>query len=96
MISALRGEAATWGGAANLVVPWTADLLDRPELWAIARALDPDAIQMAPLSEGDLKALIGDAVVPKTRSRQRRSETLYLLPPTVSDPVILARSGGSI
>ena len=31
MQSALRGQAATWGGAANLPVPWTDNLLERAE-----------------------------------------------------------------
>src|SRR5690349_16922994 len=47
MLSALRGQAATWGGAANLLVPWTDDLLDRPELWALAETLDPDSVLTA-------------------------------------------------
>jgi hypothetical protein len=47
MLAALRAQAATWGGAANLVVPWTADLFERNELWAIARLLDPDVVAAA-------------------------------------------------
>jgi hypothetical protein len=54
MMVALRGQAATWGGAANLVVPWTSDLLERPELWAIARALDPDVVCVARAKGPDL------------------------------------------
>jgi hypothetical protein len=58
MMAALRGQAATWGGSANLVVPWTEDLLERPELWAIAAALDPDVIAVARPTLSDFAGLV--------------------------------------
>ena len=67
MMSALRGQAATWGGSANLVVPWTDDLLGRKELWAIASALDPDVIAVARLAESDFAGIVAeDDLLPVT------------------------------
>jgi hypothetical protein len=60
MMVALRGQAATWGGSANLVVPWTDDLLERDELWAIASAVDPDIVAVARLSGADFAGIVGD------------------------------------
>jgi hypothetical protein len=60
MMAALRAQAATWGGAANLVVPWTDELLERPELWAIATALDPDLIVVARLNGAELAGVVPD------------------------------------
>lgn len=64
MLCALRGQAATWGGSANLVVPWTEDLLKRPLFWAIAALLDPDAVLMTTLAESDLHGLVEGAQAP--------------------------------
>jgi hypothetical protein len=58
MTSALRGQAATWGGAANLPVPWTEDLVERPEFWALVEALDPDAVLLPTLSRSDLHGIV--------------------------------------
>lgn len=60
MMAALRGQAATWGGSANLVVPWTDDLLERQELWTIATALDPDVIAVARLAGSDFAGIVAD------------------------------------
>jgi hypothetical protein len=60
MMAALRGQAATWGGSANLVVPWTDDLLERPELWNIAAALDPDVIAIARISRSDFAGIVAE------------------------------------
>jgi hypothetical protein len=58
MMAALRGQAATWGGSANIVVPWTDDLLERQELWVIATALDPDVIAVARLAGSDFAGIV--------------------------------------
>jgi hypothetical protein len=54
-MAGLRGQAATWGGSANLVAPWTDDLVERRELWRIATALDPGVIAVARQAESDLE-----------------------------------------
>ncbi len=64
MISALRGQAATWGGAANLPVPWTDDLLDHPMFWALAEALDPDAVLLPTLRRSDLHGIVDGVKAP--------------------------------
>ena len=58
MMAALRGQAATWGGSANLVVPWTEDLFERDEFWSIAAALDPDVVALARLAGSDLGGIV--------------------------------------
>jgi hypothetical protein len=60
MMAALRGQAATWGGSANLVVPWADDLLERQELWRIATALDPDVIAVTRLAGSDFAGIVGE------------------------------------
>lgn len=62
MMAALRGQAATWGGAANLPVPWTDDLTSREEFWAIATALDPDVIAVARFQPSDFTGLFAGDV----------------------------------
>jgi hypothetical protein len=56
-VSALRAQALVWGGPGNLLVPAGPDALERPEFWAIHRALDPDAVLVHPGSWGDIKDL---------------------------------------
>lgn len=72
MLLALRGQATTWGGSANIVVPWTDDLIDRYEFLALARALDPDCVISATLSEEDVAGCLG-TVEPDERAAVRRT-----------------------
>ncbi len=70
MMAALRGQAATWGGSANLPVPWTEELLERPELWALAESLDPDVVLLAMLRRSDLHGIL-----PETSPRPAGGKT---------------------
>lgn len=60
MIAALRAQTITWGGAGNLLVPWTPDLLERREFWAICRALDPDVVLVNSSAAADVIDLLPD------------------------------------
>jgi hypothetical protein len=60
MMTALRGQAATWGGSANLVLPWTEDLFERQMFWRIATVLDPDVIAVARLTGSDFAGIVGE------------------------------------
>lgn len=52
-IAALRNQTVTWGGSANLLVPWSADIHENPLFWEIVRAQDPDLIITSPGSLAD-------------------------------------------
>jgi hypothetical protein len=43
-IGALRAQTRVWGGQSNLPVPLGDGTFDHPALWALLRALDPDAV----------------------------------------------------
>src|SRR4051794_2865449 len=49
-IAALRNQCLTWGGEANLPVPWTRETADNPLFWRLVEAQDPDLIIAATLS----------------------------------------------
>lgn len=74
MMSALRGQAATWGGAANLPVPWTNDLLENPLFWALAEALDPDAVVLPTLRRSDLHGIVEGVEAPDLPGTARRDD----------------------
>lgn len=97
MISALRAQAATWGGSANLVVPWTDDLLMRRELWAVAAALDPDVIAVAHASQEDLAGIVTDGEqrsgIPDESVRVGRPEFQLLLRVFGERVPVLQRNG---
>jgi hypothetical protein len=59
-IAALRNQCLTWGGQANLPVPWTKDILNNPLFWRIVEAQDPDLIITSPGSWADLEDLTPD------------------------------------
>jgi hypothetical protein len=57
-IAALRAQTLVWGGQGNLFVPASGAKQDHPAFWAIAEALDPDAVLFHPGSWGDIQDLL--------------------------------------
>jgi len=57
-IAALRAQALVWGGQGNLLVPASGAKNHHAAFWAIAAALDPDAVLFHPGYWGDIKDLV--------------------------------------
>jgi hypothetical protein len=57
---ALRAQVRVWGGQSNFPVPLNDDSLDHTVLWALLRALDPDAVIVHRTTWADLEDLRGD------------------------------------
>src|SRR4051794_25159505 len=59
-IAALRNQCMTWGGQANLPLPWTSGIEDNPLFWRILEAQDPDIVIGHPGSWANLEDLAPD------------------------------------
>jgi hypothetical protein len=57
VIGALRAQTRVWGGQSNLPVPLDEGTFEHPALWALPRALDPDAVMVHSTAWLDLEDL---------------------------------------
>src|SRR5947207_12627411 len=70
-IAALRNQCLTWGGQANLPVPWSSNIEDNPLFWRIVEAQDPDIVIGHPGSWADLEDLVPDRYETALQAQRR-------------------------
>jgi hypothetical protein len=70
-IATLRNQCLTWGGQANLPVPWGKETIDNPLFWHLVDVQDPDLIIGSAISWADLEDLVPDRYAEGVEARRK-------------------------